>query len=91
MRMKLRIDPGFLLSLLLMACASALAKPGFYASDVAGKSSECVFCDVDGDGFQDLVLMDDLDLSVFYQDINLCFTSAPRQSYRLEHRPCVCH
>jgi len=27
-----------------------------------------VICDLDGDGLQDLVVMDDLVLSVFYQD-----------------------
>jgi hypothetical protein len=72
-----------------MACSPAQAKPRFYASEIAGRGSELMICDLDGDGLKDLVLMDDLNLSIFYQDPKRGFTREPQQTYRLEHRPCV--
>ena len=48
-----------------------------------------MICDLDGDGLEDLVLMDDLNLSIFYQDHNSGFTREPQQSYHLAPRPCV--
>ncbi len=48
-----------------------------------------MLCDLDGDGLKDLVLMDDLDLSIFYQDRGNGFTAAQKQTCHLEHRPCV--
>ena len=72
-----------------MASASALGKPQFSASQIAGRSSELMTCDLDGDGLKDLVLLDGLNLSVFYQDSKRGFTREPQQSYRLEPRPCV--
>ena len=35
------------------------------------------------------MLLDDINLSIFYQDFKPGFTREPQQSYRLEHRPCV--
>jgi hypothetical protein len=46
-------------------------------------------CDLDGDGLKDLVLMDDFNLSIFYQDRTQGFTREPQQTYRLDRRPCV--
>lgn len=46
-----------------------------------------MICDLDGDGLKDLVLMDDTNLSIFYQDPKRGFTRESQQSYRLEHRP----
>ena len=48
-----------------------------------------MICDLDGDGLKDLVLMDDLNLSIFYQDPKRGFTREPQQTYRLEPRPCL--
>ena len=72
-----------------VACAPAQAKPKFNASDVAGRSSERMICDLDGDGLKDLVLMDDLNLSIFYQDPKRGFTREPQQLHSLGHRPWV--
>ena len=72
-----------------MACSPAQAGQKFKASEVVGRSSELMICDLDGDGLKDLVLMDDLSLSIFYQDRTQGFTREPQQTYRLEHRPCV--
>jgi hypothetical protein len=78
-----------LLSILLMACLSAHAKPKFNASEITRRSSELMICDLDGDTLKDLVLMDDLNLSIFHQDPKRGFTREPQRSYRLEQRPCV--
>jgi hypothetical protein len=48
-----------------------------------------MMCDLDGDGLKDLVLMDDTNLSIFYQDRAQGFTREPQQTYRLERRPCI--
>jgi hypothetical protein len=77
------------LGISLLACSSAQAKPKFNASEIAGRGSELLICDLDGDGLKDLVLMDDLKLSIFYQDPKRGFTREPHQTYRLEPWPCV--
>jgi hypothetical protein len=77
------------LSIFLLACSSAQAKPKFNASEVAGPCQQLMICDLDGDGLKDLVLMDDTNLSIFYQDPKRGFTREPQQIYRLEPRPCL--
>jgi hypothetical protein len=72
-----------------LACSGVQAKPKFKASEVAGRSSELMIGDLNGDGLQDLVLMDDPNLTIFYQDPDRGFTREPQQSHRLERRPCV--
>ncbi len=72
-----------------MACFPAQAKPKFIASDVAGPGQQLMICDLDGDGLKDLVLMDDTNLFIFYQDPEQGFTREPQQTYRLEPRPCL--
>jgi hypothetical protein len=77
------------LSISLLACSLAQAKPKFNASEVAGPCQQLIICDLDGDGLKDLVLMDDTNLSIFYQDPKRGFTREPQQTYRLEPRPCL--
>jgi hypothetical protein len=72
-----------------MACSSAQAKPKFNVSEVAGPCQQLMICDLDGDGLKDLVLMDDTNLSIFYQDPQRGFTREPQQSHHLEPRPCL--
>ena len=72
-----------------MACSSAQAKPKFVASEVAGPCQQLMICDLDGDGLKDLILMDDTNLSIFYQDPERGFTREPQQTHRLEPRPCL--
>ena len=72
-----------------MACSTAQAKPKFTASEIAGSCQQLMICDLDGDGLQDLVLMDDTNLSIFYQDPKLGFTREPQQTWHLEPRPCL--
>ena len=72
-----------------MACSSAQAKPKFIASEVAGPCQQLMICDLDGDGLKDLVLMDDTNLSIFYQDSKRGFTREPQQTHHLDPRPCL--
>ncbi len=48
-----------------------------------------MICDLDGDGLNDLVLVDDLNLSIFYQAPTRGFTREPQQTHPLEPRPCL--
>jgi hypothetical protein len=70
-------------------CASAGAKPGFTSSDLGGRGSEIVFCDLDGDGLEDVVLVDGIVLSIFYQDPKRGFTREPQLEFPLENKPAV--
>ena len=56
---------------------------------MTGQYSQLITCDLDGDGLKDLVLIDGLNLSIFYQDRQRGFAREPQQSYRLDPRPCV--
>jgi hypothetical protein len=48
-----------------------------------------MICDMDGDGLKDLVLLDGLKISVFYQAMARGFTREPQQTYQLDPRPCL--
>jgi hypothetical protein len=72
-----------------MVCSSAQAKPKFNTSEIAGPCQQLMICDLDGDGFKDLVLMDDTNLSIYYQDPKLGFTHEPQQTWHLDPRPCL--
>src|SRR6267154_2269100 len=69
--------------------SSALAKPTFNSSLIEGKGSEIIFCDLDGDHLKDAVLIDGLNLSIFYQDSKQGFSRTPQQQYRLDDHPSV--
>jgi hypothetical protein len=86
---ELRVLPPVLLSLSLLVGLSAQAKPKFNVSEVAGPCQQLMICDLDGDGLKDLVLMDDTNLSIFYQDPKRGFTREPQQTWHLEPRPCL--
>ncbi len=47
-----------------------------------------MICDLDGDGLKDLILIDDTNLSIFFQDGAQGFTHEPQQIIHLENRPC---
>jgi len=78
-----------LLGISLLACLSAQAAPKFNFSDIVAPGLDVMICDLDGDGLKDLVLMDDTNLSIFYQDRAKGFTREPQQTYHLAPRPCV--
>jgi hypothetical protein len=77
------------LGIFLMACFTAQAKPKFNVSEVAGPCQRLLICDLDGDGLKDLVLMDDTNLSIFYQDPKRGFSREPQQTWHLQPRPCL--
>ena len=72
-----------------MACSPARARPTFNASEVASPCQQLMICDLDGDGLKDLILMDDTNLSIFYQDPKRGFAREPQQTWQLDPRPCL--
>jgi hypothetical protein len=86
---ELRLLSPVLLGVFLMACPSAQAKPKFNVSEITSPCQQSMICDLDGDGLKDLVLMDNTNLSIFYQDAKLGFPREPQQTWRLEPRPCL--
>ena len=85
----LRLPASVPLTASLLACVSVQAKPKFNLSEIAAQGSDLMICDLDGDGLQDLVLLNDTQLCIFYQDPKRGFTREPQQTYSLEVRPCV--
>jgi hypothetical protein len=77
------------LSIFLLACPTAQARPKFNVSEIAGSCQQFMICDLDGDGLKDLVLMDDTNLSIFHQDPQRGFTREPQQTWQLDPRPCL--
>jgi hypothetical protein len=67
----------------------AAGKPAFSSSEIEGRGSTIMYCDLDGDGLKDIVLADGLDLKIFYQDPVRGFTRKPQQQFRLDDRPCA--
>lgn len=78
-----------MLTICLLAGATAAPRREHSASQISGPASEVLFGDLDGDGLKDLILVNDLKLSIFYQSPASGFTRAPQQTHRLEHRPCI--
>jgi hypothetical protein len=76
-----------LLGMALLGYPSALATPRFHASEIEGPGSELVICDLDGDHYQDIVLINGLNLLVFYQDPVLGFQKQPNQRHSLGQQP----
>src|SRR5271163_2599035 len=84
------------LGIAITLCGPAAAKPAFTSSEIEGRNAETngpapeiFFCDLDGDGLDDAVLVDGLNLSVFYQDARGGFPGHPQQEYRLGDRPAL--
>ena len=79
----------FVLFLVLLAGPAASARPMFITSEIEGAGAEIVFCDLDGDRLKDAVLVDGLELSIFFQDAKSGFSRQPQQHYRLDDRPAM--
>ncbi len=69
------------------ACARARAEYG--ESLVHGPGDQVLFCDLDGDRLKDMVLGNEPNLLVFYQDPERGFAQQPDQVYRLGDKPSV--
>jgi hypothetical protein len=92
----LRIFAPLGLGIALISCPACPAKPAFISSEIEGQAGETpgqlpklIFCDLDGDGLKDAVLIEGTNLSIFYQDAKQGFTRRPQQQYRLEDRPAL--
>src|SRR5436190_3517689 len=83
---------GFIASLLactLFCHASVRAKTAYVSSQIEGHGSDLIFCDLDGDGLKDLVLIDGLKLSIFFQYAQQGFSQPAQQQLKPEGRPFV--
>jgi hypothetical protein len=79
----LRIFLPLALSFALMNGSWAAQLP-FRSSEIEGPGSEIFFCDMDGDGLQDAVLVDGLNLSIFFADSRQGFNRRFNQQLRLD-------
>jgi len=86
---RLRILLPLVAGIAFAGCPFALAKPSFNSSDIEEQGAEIMFCDLDGDRLKDAMLVDALNLSIFFQDSKSGFTRKPHQQYRLDDRPAV--
>jgi len=68
---------------------AARARPNFPSSEIEGNAADLIFCDLDGDRLKDAVLVDGLNLSIYFQDPRQGFPRKPQQQYRLDNRPSV--
>ena len=73
----------------LLVCVSAQARTWFVADEITCPGSQILACDLDGDGLKDLVLLNNTNLFIFYQDRNTGFPRAPQQTWPLDHQPCL--
>ncbi len=72
-----------------LAVSAAGAKVMYHESSVFGSGEEALFCDLDGDRLKDIVLRDEPNLLVFYQDSEKGFAERPNQVCRLGDKPSV--
>jgi FG-GAP-like repeat len=77
----------FVLSLVFLGVSAALATPTFKSCEIEGPGSEVMCCDLDGGGLYDLVLLDGLNLSIFFQNSTQGFDRKPQQQFQLDGRP----
>ncbi len=77
------------LGIALGSSALAAAKPVFTSSDIEGHGADLIFCDLDGDGLQDAVLVQGSDLSVIYQQPKQGFARTPGPRFRVEDRAAI--
>jgi hypothetical protein len=85
----LNIHPPLALGVAVLCGWSAFAKPAFTASELAGPGSELLFCDLDGDGLADGVLIDRTTVSIFFQEAKAGFPRKPQQTIQLASRPVI--
>ena len=84
---KLRTFLSGLFAISLLACSFAQVKAKFSSSLVDARTTDWLLCDLDGDKLKDLVLVDTLELSIFYQDSKRGFVNAEPRSYTLGDQP----
>jgi len=67
----------------------SLAKLTFVSSEIDSPGSDLVFCDLDGDGLQDAVSINETNLSIFFQDPRQGFIRKSQAQYQLTNGPSV--
>lgn len=72
-----------------LTVSTAGAKMTYRESVARGSATEAFFCDLDGDHLQDMVLISEPNLLLFYQDREKGFTEKPDQVCRLESKPAL--
>lgn len=77
------------LCLVISMCPLALSKPVFKSSEIEAKGSEIVFCDLDGDRLQDILLIDKSNLVLFFQDAKRGFAGSRALEYKFGDTPSV--
>ncbi len=86
---RLSIVMSLTLGMAFIICPWALGKPVFVPSEIEGQGSELIFCDLDGDRLKDAVLIDRLNLSIFYQNTKTGFSRKPQQQIPLGDQPFI--
>jgi len=64
----LRISLSVVVVTVVLTVSPISAKERFQESVLCAPGEDILFCDLDGDGLKDVVLLDGLDLHIFYQD-----------------------
>ncbi|HTV39309.1 MAG TPA: VCBS repeat-containing protein [Candidatus Sulfotelmatobacter sp.] len=70
-----------------LGVSTVFAAPTFKSCEIDGQGSEIMCCDLNGNGLDDLVLLDGTDLSIYFQDSTQGFERKPQQQFRLDGRP----
>jgi hypothetical protein len=73
----------------VLTLSAANAGVRYNESQVRGPGGEVVLCDLDGDRLKDIVLRDEPNLLIFYQDPAKGFAERPSQVCRLEDKPAL--
>jgi hypothetical protein len=88
MRARRTLLPPVLLTAVLTVSAGG-AKVQYKECPIQGAGKEAIFCDLDGDRLKDLVLIDEPNLLVFYQDAERGFAGKPDQVCHLGSQPAL--
>lgn len=84
-----RLLPPFAIALAIFLAAGSPAKAAstFNAYQIGGTNSDIIVADLNGDGLQDLLLVNGLDLGIYFQDSKQGFTHEPQQACHLDAKP----
>lgn len=86
-RLKLRLPFALGIAIATLGVSTAPAGLTFKSCEIEGRGSDIMCCDLNGGGLDDLVLLDGLDLSIFFQNSMQGFDRQPRQKFQLDGRP----
>ena len=77
------------MSVALLFCFQAFAKPTFNSSEIEGPGSDIIFCDFAGNNLKSALILDGTNVSVFFQDAKQGFPHKPQQEFHLSDRPAL--